>query len=153
MSKIEACAEELARPICEAAGMSLYDVEYKKEGQDYYLRVYIAKEGGVGIDDCETVSRLLSDRLDEADPIPDAYILEVSSPGIERTLRKDEHFRGAVGEEIECKLFAPLDGKKVLTGILEAFEDGSLTLRMGDTAVTLPKEKCAQAKTVFHFGN
>ena len=153
MSKIETTVSDLAAPVCEELGMTLYDVEYKKEGPDYFLRVYIAKDGGVGIDDCEAVSRQLSDLLDEADPISEAYTLEVSSPGIERLLRKDAHFLGAISEEVELKLFVPMDGKKALSGILTDYKDGVITLTVGEETLTLPKEKCAQAKTVFHFGN
>lgn len=153
MSKIETLVEELATPVCEELGMSLYDVEYKKEGPDYFLRIFIAKEGGVGIDDCEAVSRKMSDLLDAADPIAEAYNLEVSSPGIERVLRKEAHFLGAIGEEVELKLFAPMDGKKVLSGTLSDFRDGTIILTVGNETASVPLEKCAQAKTVFHFGN
>ena len=153
MSKIESFVEELALPICETHGVSLYDVEYKKEGSDYFLRIYIAKDGGVGIDDCENVSRALSDRLDESDPIKEAYVLEVSSPGIERVLRKDAHLKGAIGEEVEVKLFAPMDGKKVITGTLLSHSEDALTLEVGAESISIPTETCAQVKTVFHFGS
>ena len=148
MSKIETRVEELALPVAQELGLSLYDVEYKKEGADWYLRIYISKEDGVGIDDCEAMSRRMSDLLDEHDPIPEAYILEVSSPGIERVLKKDTHFEGAIGEEVEVKLFSPIDGKKSITGILSAHDGKTVTL---DETVTIEKEKCAQVKTVFHF--
>lgn len=148
MSKIESNVEALALPVCEELGLSLYDVEYKKEGQDWYLRIFIAKEDGVGIDDCENMSRRMSDLLDEHDPISDAYILEVSSPGIERVLKKDAHFEGAIGEEVEVKLFSPMDGKKSISGVLTAYDGKSVTL---DEETVIEKEKCAQVKTIFHF--
>ena len=94
-------AEELLKPIAAANGCEIYDVEYVKEGSDWYLRAYIDKEGGVSINDCEAVSRAFSDRLDEEDFISDAYILEVSSPGLGRTLKKDRHFEKSIGEEVE----------------------------------------------------
>ncbi len=148
MSKIESAVEALALPVAEELGLSLYDVEYKKEGADWYLRIFIAKEDGVGIDDCESMSRRMSDLLDEHDPISDAYILEVSSPGIERVLKKDAHFEGAIGEEVEVKLFSPIDGKKSISGVLTAYDGKCVTL---DEETVIEKEKCAQVKTIFHF--
>ena len=96
--------EALLEPIVAAAGVSVYDVEYVKEGGEWYLRAYIDKPEGVNINDCETVSRALSDRLDEEDFIEDAYILEVSSPGLGRTLKKDKHLEKSIGQEVELKL-------------------------------------------------
>ena len=125
----EAKAEELLAPIVEKLGIEIYDVEYVKEGSDYYLRAYIDKPGGVNINDCETVSRAFSDALDEADPIPDAYILEVSSPGLGRTLKKDKHLQKSIGEEVELKLFKPVDKRKEYAGILESFDADKLVIR------------------------
>lgn len=120
--------EELLAPIVLEAGVYIYDVEYVKEGNDYYLRAYIDKEGGVDILDCEKVSRALSDQLDKEDFIPDAYILEVSSPGLGRTLKKDKHLQFSIGQEVELKLYKPLDGSKEYSGILKAFDKDTLTI-------------------------
>lgn len=120
--------EELLKPIAEANGVRVYDVEYVKEGSDYYLRSYIDKDGGVTIDDCEAVSRLLSEELDKADFISDAYIMEVSSPGLGRTLRKDRHFEYCLGEDVEIKLFKALNGCKDYEGQLKSFDKDSVTI-------------------------
>ena len=110
--------EELLEPIAAAAGVAVYDVEYVKEGREWYLRAYIDKEGGVTIGDCETVSRALSDRLDDEDFIEDAYILEVSSPGLGRTLKKDKHLQMSLGESVELKTYQPIETQKEFSGIL-----------------------------------
>ena len=110
--------EELLTPIAEVSQVEIYDVEYVKEGSDYYLRAYIDKPEGVNILDCENVSRALSEALDKADFIPDAYILEVSSPGLGRTLKKDKHLQKSIGEEVEIKLFKPIDKCKEFSGII-----------------------------------
>ena len=128
----EARAEELLAPIVEANGCGIYDVEYVKEGRDWYLRAYIDKEGGVSINDCEAVSRAFSDRLDEEDFISDAYILEVSSPGLGRALKKDRHFEKSIGEEVELKTFKPIDGKKEFSGILKSYDKDTVTIETVD---------------------
>ena len=128
----EAKTEELLKPIAEKSGVEIYDVEYVKEGSDYYLRCYIDKEGGVNIQDCETVSRALSDQLDEADYIDDAYILEVSSPGLGRTLKKDKHLAKSIGMMVELKTFKPVNGAKDFEGTLKAFDEETLTLTQED---------------------
>lgn len=119
---------ELLEPIAAAAGVSIYDVEYVREGKEYYLRSYIDKEGGVTIDDCEKVSRALSDKLDEEDFIPDAYIMEVSSPGLGRALRKDRHFQSAVGESIDIKFYGPVEGSKEISGTLKSYDREHLVI-------------------------
>ena len=124
----ETKAEELLKPIAEAFNVKIYDVEYVKEGSDMYLRAYIDKEGGVNIQDCENVSRAFSDKLDEADIISDAYILEVSSPGLGRQLKKDRHFENSLGEDVELKLFEAVDGQKEFEGTLKAFDKDSITV-------------------------
>ena len=124
----EAKAEELLKPIAEANHVEIYDVEYVKEGSEWYLRCYIDKEEGVSINDCEAVSRALSDELDRTDFIDDAYILEVSSPGLGRTLKKDKHLRKSLLEEVEVKTYKPIMGKKEFTGILKAFDEDTVTL-------------------------
>ena len=127
----EAKAEQLLLPIVTKFGIEIYDVEYVKEGSDYYLRAFIDKPEGVNINDCETVSRAFSDVLDEADPIPDAYILEVSSPGLGRTLKKDKHLQKSIGEEVEIKLFKPIEKCKDFSGILDSFDAEKLVIREG----------------------
>ncbi len=120
--------EKLLGPVVEKLGLEVYDVEYVKEGKDYYLRVFIDKPEGVNILDCENVSRELSDELDREDFIPDAYILEVSSPGLGRALKKDRHLQKSLGEEVEIKTYKPIDKKKEFAGILKAFDDAQITI-------------------------
>lgn len=120
--------EHLLASIVERYGVEIYDVEYVKEGKDYYLRVYIDKEAGVNIQDCENVSRALSDALDAEDFIPDAYILEVSSPGLGRALKKDKHLARSIGEEVEVKTYKAIEKQKEFSGILKAFDEESITI-------------------------
>ena len=120
--------ERLLEPIAAAAGVSVYDVEYVKEGREWYLRAYIDKPGGVNINDCEAVSRALSDRLDEADFIQEAYILEVSSPGLGRTLKKDRHLEKSLGKDVEIKTYKPIDKQKEFFGHLRAFDAKTVTI-------------------------
>ncbi len=124
--------EKLLEPILKANNFELYDVEYVKEGSNWYLRVFIDKEGGIKIDDCELVSRALSDLLDEHDFISDSYILEVSSPGLGRQLKKDKHFEKSIGEEVEIKLYKPQEKSKEWTGVLVRFDQDTLTVDLGD---------------------
>ncbi len=124
----EARTEQLLSPIAAANGVSVYDVEYVKEGSDYYLRAYIDKPGGVNIQDCENVSRALSDELDRLDFIPDAYILEVSSPGLGRALKKDRHLEASVGQKVVIKLYQPVDKCKEFTGTLESFDAENIVI-------------------------
>ncbi len=124
----EARTEKLLDPIASANGVEIYDVEYVKEGSDFYLRAYIDKPDGVNIQDCENVSRALSEALDREDFIPDAYILEVSSPGLGRILKKDKHLAKSIGQDVEIKLFKPVDKVKEFSGRLERFDDVSVTI-------------------------
>ncbi len=124
----ESRTEGLLMPILESLGFEMVDVEVVKEGSDYYLRAYIDKEGGITIDDCETVSRRLEAELDREDFIPEAYILEVSSPGLGRTLKKDRDFVREKGKDVDIKLFKAVDGSKEYTGALEGFDDTSVTI-------------------------
>ena len=124
----EARTEELLAPIVEQYQVEIYDVEYVKEGSDWYLRAYIDKPEGVNIIDCENVSRALSDALDREDFIVDAYILEVSSPGLGRTLKKDRHLEKSLGEEVEIKTYKPIDKQKEFAGILKAFDKDTITI-------------------------
>lgn len=124
--------EELLAPILEENNYDLYDVEYVKEGSNYYLRAFVDKEGGFTIDDCELVSRTLSDLLDKEDFIPDAYILEVGSPGLGRQLKKDRHYEKSMGEEVEVKLYKAVDKQKEWTGVLTDFTVDKITINLDD---------------------
>ncbi|MBE5926836.1 MAG: ribosome maturation factor RimP [Lachnospiraceae bacterium] len=124
--------EELLMPIIEANNFELVDVEYVREGSNWYLRAYIDKEGGINIDDCELVSRALSDKLDEKDFIEDAYILEVSSPGLGRPLKKDKDFTRSIGELIEIKLYRAIDKQKEFEGVLTEFTKDTITIQYED---------------------
>lgn len=128
----EAKFEKLLLPVTEENGVEIYDVEYVKEGGDWYLRAYIDKEGGVTIEDCEKVSRAISDIMDREDFIEDAYILEVSSPGLGRALKKDKHLAGSIGEEVEVKTYKPIEKQKEFAGILKAFDEESITIETKD---------------------
>lgn len=143
--------EALLEPIAAAAGVSIYDVEYVKEGGEWYLRAYIDKLEGVNINDCETVSRALSDRLDEADFIEEAYILEVSSPGLGRTLKKDRHLQQSIGEAVELKAYKPIDGQKEFTGILRAFDKETLTIEIDSTKRVFARNEIARIALAFDF--
>lgn len=142
MSKISEKVEALAKPIVEEAGCELWAVEYVKEAGSWYLRVLIDKEGGVGIADCEAISRRLDPILDEADPIPDSYVFEVGSAGAERELKRPSDFERFIGAEVEVKLYQSVNGKKSLAGTLEAYEDGDITV----SGMLLKKEQIAQVK-------
>ena len=124
----ETRTEQLLVPIAEKYGVEIYDVEYVKEGSDWYLRAYIDKPEGVNINDCENVSRALSDVLDKEDYIEDAYILEVSSPGLGRTLKKDRHLEKSLGEEVEIRTYKPIDKQKEFSGILKAYDKDTVTI-------------------------
>lgn len=128
--QIEEITETLLTPIAAAHGVRIYDVEYVKEGKEFFLRAFIDRDGGVTIDDCVDVSHDLSDALDREDPIPDAYTLEVSSPGLGRRLTKDRHFAASIGESVEGTTFRPIDGgkSKSFEGILKAFDRDTVTI-------------------------
>ena len=123
-------AEALLAPIAEANGCEIYDVEYVKEGSEWYLRAFIDKRDGVNINDCENVSRAFSEKLDEDDFIPDAYILEVSSPGLGRALKKDRHLEKSLGDEVEVKTYKPIERQKEFVGILKAYDKDTVTIEV-----------------------
>lgn len=151
MSKITELVDGLARPVVEANGCSLWDVEYVKEAGSWYLRLYIDKAGGVSIDDCEAVSRGVDPLLDEADPIPDAYTFEVSSAGADRPLKKPEHFAAFLGAEVDVKFYQAVKGQKSCTGLLAGYEDGDVTLEMDGETVTFPKKEIAAVRLHVNF--
>ena len=147
----ESRTEELLTPIAEAVGVSVYDVEYVKEGSDWYLRCYIDKPDGVTIQDCETVSRALSDRLDEEDYIADAYILEVSSPGLGRTLKKDKHLAKSIGQEVEIKTYKPIEKQKEFSGVLRAFDQDTVTIEMQTGEIKFDRSDVALIRLALDF--
>lgn len=126
----EAKTEELVLPLVEANHFELVDVEYVKEAGTWYLRIYIDKEGGIDINDCELISRAFSEILDREDYIEDAYILEVSSPGLGRPLKKDKDFQRNLGEEVEVRTYKPINKQKEFVGLLDAWDKESVTLQM-----------------------
>lgn len=128
MGKIENTVSEMARPVVEANGLELWDVEYVMEGGQRYLRVFLDGPEGVTIDQCETISRLLDPMLDEADPIPDSYVFEVGSAGIERQLKRPGDFERFMGEKVEVKLYSAVDGSKLWVGKLEGYDNGDVTV-------------------------
>ena len=134
MPKIEENVEPLIMPIIENLGYSLYDVQYVKEGKDYYLRVFIDKKEGISLEDCEKVNNAITDILDEKNYIKDQYFLEISSPGIERVLRKDKHFKDNIGKKVCVSLFKPIEKEKQLIGTLENFDENSIYVGIEDTS-------------------
>lgn len=148
----ESRTEELLQPIVEAQGCQIYDVEYVKEGSDWYLRAYIDKPEGVDINDCVDVSRALSDVLDQEDFIQDSYTLEVSSPGLGRTLKKDKHLQKSIGDAVELRTYKPINGQKEFEGVLKAYDQNTITLTMDDEQdVVFTRTDVALIKLAFDF--
>lgn len=145
--------EALLTPVIEGLGYAVWDVQFRKVGADFTLTVTIDSETGISIDDCETVHRAIDPLLDEADPIDVAYVLEVSSPGIEREIRTDAHIEACMGEEIEARLFAPLDGSRVFVGILVGYEGGVLRLATKTGEVSIPRAAVSAMNTTYHEEN
>ena len=146
MSRITEEVSRLAKPVVEEEGCSLWDVEYVREAGTRYLRIYIDKEGGVSIDDCERISRRLDPMLDEADPIAESYVFEVGSAGAERELKRPSDFEQFMGSEVEVKLYQPLDGKKAFVGVLSGYEDGAVTIQSGKNTQSFSKGQVAQVR-------
>lgn len=141
----------LAEPILQELGLELVDVQYRKEGANWYLRLFIDKEGGVNLEDCRRASEILSTRLDEEDPIPHSYFLEVSSPGIERSLKKEQDFIRFQGHTIKVKTFAPIGGQKNFRGILRGLDKGYVIIEGEKGPVAIPWEQIAHANLVAEF--
>ncbi len=148
---VVATVREGISPVADELGYMLWDVEYVKEGSRRILRVTIDNEEGITIEDCERMHRAIDPVLDEIDPIEDAYDLEVSSPGIERDLRTDEHIKACIGEDVEVRFFAPFEGQKTLKGVLAGLEGEDVLLQIGDEEKQLPREAIAKIRTVFEF--
>ena len=151
MAKVTDAVAALALPVVEEVGCTLWDVEYVKEAGTWFLRVYIDKEGGVSIDDCEAVSRPLSDRLDQADPIEGSYTFEVSSAGADRALKKPEHFVQFQGSEVEVKLYRPRESRKEFVGLLRNYEDGAVTLEIDGAQVLFTRQEIALVRLYPRF--
>ena len=151
MAKIEEKVEQLVKDPIEKLGYSLYDVEYVKEGPEYYLRIYIDKESGIDLNDCEKVSNEINEILDKADYIKEQYYLEVSSPGIERKLRKEKHLEQNISKNVEIKLFKKdNNGKKEYTGKLKAFNQEEIIIET-DKEIAIERKNIAQIKTIYEW--
>lgn len=149
---IAGVVQNLIQPTADEMGYLLWDVEFVREGAEYYLRITIDNEPGITIDDCEKFSRAIDPLLDEADPIAESYHLEVSSPGIERELKTEAHIRACVGCEVEAKLFAPLEGSRTWTGTLDGLdEQGNVLLSRDGRTVAIPRAAVSRLCTVYDF--
>ncbi len=144
--------EEILQPIVDEYKFELVDVEYVREGGNWYLRAYIDKPGGITVDDCEMVSRRLSDILDEQDYIDEAYIMEISSPGLGRPLKKEKDFKRSLGEEVEIRTYRMIDRQKEFTGILKSYDENTVTIELEDaTEKTFEKGDIALIRLAFDF--
>lgn len=151
MASIEERVEKLVEPRIKELGYTLYDVQYSKEGKDYFLRIFIDKSEGIDLNDCEKVNDGINSLLDEADYIKEQYFLEVSSPGIERVLRKDIHLQNAIGKEVEINLFKPLNNKKEYIGNLKAFDDEKITIMQQDEEIQIDRKNISLMKEKFNW--
>lgn len=148
---VVSAVRELVFPIVEGFGYELWDVEYVKEGSEWYLRITIDSEDGITINDCEKVHRAIDEPLDVLDPIEGPYHLEVSSPGIERELKTDAHIEACLGWDVEVRFYAPQDTKKSVSGVLASGDADSVTLDIGGELLKIEKDKIAKIKTVYNF--
>ena len=151
MASIEDRVETLITSKVSELGYELYDVEYAKEGKDYYLRVFIDKSNGIDLNDCEKVSDGINELLDDADYIKEQYFLEVSSPGIERILRKDKHFKDNIGNTVEVKLFKSINKEKGIVGNLKEFNEESIKIENENGQIQIDRKNIAQIKTVYNW--
>ena len=151
MSSIEGKIEKLVETKITNLGYELYDVEYAKEGKDYFLRIFIDSEKGIDLNDCEKVNDAISDLLDKADYIKEQYFLEVSSSGVERTLRKDKHLNKYLNEEIQINLFKSIEKNKQLQGILKEFNEEQIILQIDEKEIQIPRKNISLIKTVYNW--
>lgn len=135
---------EMVKPIADELNYEIYHIEYVKENGEYYLRIYIEKEGGITLNDCEALSRRVSEIMDEKDPIPEAYFLEVSSPGLNRTIFTEAHYKRFVGREVMVRFTKSIDGKKNVKGILKEVNEDNIIVEV-DTLISIPKDKIKSA--------
>lgn len=153
MAKVEERIETLIKDTIENIGYDLYDVEYAKEGPNYYLRIFIDNENGIDLNDCEKVSNAINEMLDESDIIKEQYYLEVSSPGIERIIRKDKHLEQNKGKQIEVKLFKKdKNGNKSYIGELEDFNSETITIK-NEKEITIERKDIASMRTIYEWGD
>ncbi|MCR5208226.1 MAG: ribosome maturation factor RimP [Eubacterium sp.] len=139
--------EEIVKPFADELGLTIWDVTFKKEGSDWYLRIFIDKEGGISIDDCVALTHAVSKPLDEADPIPQKYMLEISSPGVERELTRDEHFVRFTGSPVFIRTIRPLDGVRDFKGTLKSYENKKITVELEDESeLTFDKKELTYIK-------
>jgi ribosome maturation factor RimP len=150
LASIEDRVEELIKKPIEDLGYSLYDVQYAKEGKDYFLRIFIDNENGIDLNDCEKVSNGINDLLDSADYIKEQYFLEVSSPGVERVLRKDKHLEENIEKEVEIKLFKPQDGRKEFIGTLKSFDESNIVIEE-DNLITIERKNISLIKLHYNW--
>lgn len=148
---IKSTVEELVQPFLDENGFELVDIEYIKEGGNWFLRVYVDKEGGIDIDDCGRISEYMSTKLDEKDPIPTAYFLEVSSPGAERPLKKTQDYHKAVGEHVFVTTYEQVDGLKEFEGKLLSFDEQTVVVEIGKKQHVIPFAKVANARLAIVF--
>ena len=152
LAKIEEKVESLIKQNVENLGYELYDVEYVKEAKDYFLRIYIDSKKGIDLNDCEKVSNTITELLDKEDIIPEQYFLEVSSPGIERVLKKEKHLKDNIGNEIQIKLFKPFEGKKQYKGILKGFDEIKIEIfDQNEKQIDIDRKNISQIKTVYNW--
>ena len=151
MSKISERVFDLVKPVVEDEGCSLWDVEYVREAGTWYLRVFVDKEGGVSIDDCERISRRLDPILDEADPVPESYVFEVGSAGADRELKRPSDFAQFLGTDVEVKLYKPLEGSKVYVGKLLGYEEGAVTIDQKGKELSFAPAQIAQVRLYVSF--
>lgn len=151
MAKVEEKVESLIQNKIQELGYVLYDVEYVKEGKDYFLRIYIDNEKGITLDDCENVSNNITELLDNADYIDKQYFLEVSSPGVERVLKKDKHLQNNIGANVQVKLFKQLNGKKQYEGILKDFDENTIGIETTVQNLKIERQNIAQIRTIFDW--
>lgn len=149
--KVTELVAQLAKPVVEANGCELWDVEYVREGSEYFLRLYLDKEGGVDINDCERVSRAMDPILDEKDPISNSYHFEVCSAGLERTLKRPSDFQRFLGSAVTVKLYRPRNGLKEIPCVLKAYEDGRITVEAGKETITFEKSEVALVRLRVDF--
>ena len=151
MSKITDMVSQLAKEHVEAEGCSLWDVEYIKEAGSWYLRIFIDKENGVSIEDCERISHRLDKVLDEADPVPDSYIFEVASAGADRELKRPSDFERFIGHEVEVRTYRQIDGQKLFIGVLKEYSDGNISITSGNQDFFFTKQDAAQVRLHVSF--
>ena len=151
MASIEDKVEMLIKEPIEKLGYILYDVQYSKEGKDYFLRVFIDSPEGIDLNDCEKVNNEINDLLDTKDYIKEQYFLEISSPGIERVLRKDKHLEDNIGKEIEVKLFKMLDGRKEIIGVLKSFDTENISIEEDKNEIQIPRKNVSLIKVHYNW--